>query len=110
MKQYKVYLNDIKWKNLKNDDGKVVAGGVSFDGVFYDSVKYENISKISEEVFWYLVNENLQHQLEQYKNIIKEVREYIENKEIDTLHFNSKDFLDTSIAGELLEILDKVGD
>lgn len=31
--------------------------------------------------------------------------EYIENKEIDTLHFNSKDFLDTSIAGELLEIL-----
>jgi hypothetical protein len=36
---------------------------------------------------------------------IEKAIKYIENKEIDTLHFNSKDFLDTSIAGELLEIL-----
>jgi len=46
-------------------------------------------------------------ELQQKETIIKEVREYIYNKEINTLHFNSKDFLDTSIATELLEILDK---
>ena len=53
-------------------------------------------------------NTKLKEENKRLKSIIKEVREYIENKEIDTLHFNSKDFLDTSIASELLEILDKV--
>lgn len=49
----------------------------------------------------------LEDKLQQKDNIIKEVKEYIYNKEINTLHFNSKDFLDTSIATELLDILDK---
>ena len=45
---------------------------------------------------------DLQHQLEQYKNIIKEVREYTE-------HFSSDEICEniTGIAKIVLEILDK---
>lgn len=51
------------------------------------------------------IKNTAQYKLEQLQQRIEKAIEYIENKEIDTLHFNSKDFLDTSIAGELLEIL-----
>jgi len=68
----------------------------------------ERLKNINEE--HRILNGKLRKELQQKESIIKEVREYIYNKEINTLHFNSKDFLDTSIATELLEILDKVGD
>lgn len=69
--------------------------------------KYEDYVKETNDFIDILLEET--KEINTLRNIIKEVREYIYNKEINTLHFNCKDFLDTSIAGELLEILDKVG-
>ncbi len=80
MKQYKVYLCDIKWSNIKNSDDKVIKGGIRSGIIFYDGVEYKDISKISEEQFWYLVNKNLKQELDQYKNNWEELKKELMKK------------------------------
>lgn len=77
MKQYKVYLCDIKWSYIKSSYDKVIKGGIRSDIIFCDSVEYKDISKISEEQYWYLVNKNLKQELNQYKNNWEKLKKYI---------------------------------
>ena len=57
--------------------------------------------------FAYLYDDvrSLRHQLQQKENIIKEVREYVENENIDVCTIRYNDIQD--VKQELLEILDK---
>lgn len=51
----------------------------------------------------------LEQQLEKYKNIIKEVREYLNKNEIQPVYLDCK-LYETDVYKELLKILDKGAD
>lgn len=50
-----------------------------------------------------------EQQLDLYKEVIEEVREYIEQHNYDYIYLDCK-FIETHIYDDLLQILDKVGD
>ena len=71
--------------------------------------KWETYYGLDDDLIKYI--RKIENQLQQKENIIKEVREYIENTKMFT-NGDEKEFTlkETWYGKELLEILDKVGD
>ena len=52
-------------------------------------------------------NETAEYWFRKYNKLQRDIKDYVYNKEIETEHFNSKDLIDTSIGGEILEIIER---
>lgn len=71
MKQYKAYLSNIEWHGISNHIDNVIKGGVKSHIILNDMIKYEDLPKIKDEVWWYLVDEDLLEKNKEYQENIE---------------------------------------